>query len=71
MIYEVTLTPYFSGVSLSIKTGHAYDWEDGTIMLLTSVDRIILPPGWAKAPAIAYQSLVRRRQFKADLPARR
>ena len=60
IIYEVTLTPYFSGVSLAIKTGHVYDWEDRTISPLTSVDSIILPPGWAKAPAMAYQSLVRR-----------
>ena len=60
MVYEVTLTPCFSGVSLPIKVGHLFDWEDHKIIPLTSVDRIILPPDWAKRPAKAYQALVRR-----------
>lgn len=60
MAYEVTLTPCFSGVSLSIKAGHVFDWEDRKITPLMSVDRIILPFGWAQRPARAYQNLVRR-----------
>jgi hypothetical protein len=60
MAYEVTLTPRFSGVSLSIKVGHVFDWEDHKITAFTSVDRIILPSGWAQRDARAYQRLVRR-----------
>jgi hypothetical protein len=60
MVYRVTLTSRFSGVSLPIKAGHLFDWEDHKIVLLTSVDRIILPSGWATRPARIYQNLVRR-----------
>lgn len=60
MAYEVTLTRRFSGVSLPIKAGHVFDWEDRKITALTSVDRIILPPGWAQREARVYQRLVRR-----------
>ena len=60
MAYEVTLTSCFSGVSLWIKVGHVFDWEDHKIIPHTSVDRIVLPPGWAQRPARAYQTMVQR-----------
>jgi hypothetical protein len=60
MAYEVTLTPRFSGVSLTVRAGHIYDWAAHKIIPLVYGGGLILPPGLANREARIYQELVRK-----------
>lgn len=60
MAYEVTLTKSYRGVWQPLQFGQVFDREHHKIVPLTHISWIVLPPGFARRAATAYQTLVRR-----------